>query len=313
MRSLAPASLLLLATACGGATGASPASPAPPVPTYAAAPWTSAPSAQSSPAGSSPGARADGKPDLAVVHRIKEEEYRRGKVMDQLFFLTDVNGPRLTGSPGFRSAAEWAVRSLSSWGASGAHLEPWGKLARGWSVQRFELSLVEPSYARLDGVPKAWSRGTGGPVTGPLVAAPLYPDREDRDDALDLAKLAARLHAYTQTWRGKLRGRFVLIDPPRDLSLPRDTDPARLDDKKLGELGQSPEHQPPEPWTWPLTKLPRDPKKRSALFAGLPMEVAFDFFDRRRRMFDELWRFLAAEGALGVLSTDDRGEGSLVF
>ena len=50
--------------------------------------------------------------DLAVVHRIKTEAFERSRVMDHLFWLTDDNGPRLTGSPGLRSAADWAVRSL---------------------------------------------------------------------------------------------------------------------------------------------------------------------------------------------------------
>ena len=36
--------------------------------------------------------------------------------MDHLFQLTDVNGPRLTGSPGFRTAAEWAQQEMQSWG-----------------------------------------------------------------------------------------------------------------------------------------------------------------------------------------------------
>jgi hypothetical protein len=256
---------------------------------------------------------ADGKPDLAVVHRIKDEAYRHGHVMDHLFYLTDVNGPRLTASPGYRRAAEWAVRSLSAWGLANAHLEPWGHFGRAWSVQRFELSLVEPSYARLAGVPKAWSRGTSGAVTGALVAAPLFPDKQDREDGLDLARLAARIKLYEQTYQGKLRGRFVLIDPPRDLSLPHDVDPARYDDKKLGELGLSPEHAPAEPWSWPLRSFPRDSQKRAALFANLPFEVVIDFVDHRRQVMDELWRFLSNEGVLGVLSTDDRGEGSVVY
>src|SRR6185312_662021 len=117
-------------------------------------------------------ARTDGKVDLAVVHRIKEEAYRRSKVMDHLFWLTDVNGPRLTCSPGFKTAADWAVRTLASFGAQSPHLEPWGKFGRAWTLQKFELALVEPGYARLSGVSKAWSHGTSGAVTGPVVLAP---------------------------------------------------------------------------------------------------------------------------------------------
>ena len=308
-----------VATACGAPrapAGPAPANPWPPPTPYpcpapASATGSTSATGASSPA---PARHADDKPDLDVVHRIKDEAFKRGKVMDTLFYLTDVNGPRLTASPGFRTAADWVVRTLAGWGMTTAHLEPWGQLARAWSVQRFEIALVEPSYARLEGTPKAWSRGTAGPVTGTLVAAPLFPDKEDRDDALDLAKLGARIKAYEHAWHGKLKGQLVLLTPARDLDLPREVDPNRLDDKKLGEVAQSPDHlAPPEPWSWPLTKLPRDAKKRQALVAQLPDEVVDDFADRRRKVFDELWRFFTAEGALAILATDDRGEGSIVF
>src|SRR5258708_7690596 len=100
------------------------------------------------------------KIDLSVVHRIKQEAFRGSKVMDHLFWLTDANGPRLTGSPGYRTAAEWAVRSLKSWGASNPRLEKWGTFGRGWSVSQYSASLVEPGFAALGGVPKAWCGGT---------------------------------------------------------------------------------------------------------------------------------------------------------
>src|SRR5580704_315012 len=89
-------------------------------------------------------AKTEPIPDLAAILRIKEEAFRSGKVMDHLFWLTDANGPRLTCSPGFRSAADWAVRALASWGVANARLEPWGRFGRAWSLQRLEFSLVEP-------------------------------------------------------------------------------------------------------------------------------------------------------------------------
>ncbi len=137
--------LLLLASACAANSPAPAGAPVPvnPWPPPTPYPCPAPASGAASAAMSTPAGHADGKPDLDVVHRIKNEEFRRGKVMDNLFFLTDVNGPRLTGSPGFRSAADWAVRTLASWGATNPHLEPWGHFARAWSVQRFELSLVE--------------------------------------------------------------------------------------------------------------------------------------------------------------------------
>jgi hypothetical protein len=111
--------------------------------------------------------RADDKPDLAVVHRIKAEAFGNGKVMDHLFWLTDANGPRLTGSPGLRSAAEWAQRNLKEWGASNARLEKWGTFGCGWSLTRFSLNLESP-YTPIPGVAKAWSGGTEGPVSGAI-------------------------------------------------------------------------------------------------------------------------------------------------
>jgi hypothetical protein len=69
--------------------------------------------------------------DLATIHRIKDEAFLGSHVMDHLFYLTDVNGPRLTNSPGFRAAADWSVRRLKEWGVSSARTEKWGTFGRG--------------------------------------------------------------------------------------------------------------------------------------------------------------------------------------
>ena len=103
--------------------------------------------------------------DLAVVHRIKAEAFQSGKVMDHLFFLTDVGGPRLTASPGQRAAADWAIARLKSWGIDSARSEPWGRFGRSWQLKRFAAHQLTPTYAPLHGVPLAWSGGTRGPVT----------------------------------------------------------------------------------------------------------------------------------------------------
>src|SRR4051794_11973417 len=57
------------------------------------------------------------KVDLGVLHRIKSEAFaRNSKVMDTLFYLTDVYGPRLTGSPNINDAGNWAVKKMQEWG-----------------------------------------------------------------------------------------------------------------------------------------------------------------------------------------------------
>src|SRR5262245_20849598 len=128
-------------------------------------------------------ARAEEKVDREVVHRIKREAFQNSRVMEHLFHLTDVNGPRLTASPGFAAAARWSIDSLASWGIAGGRTEGWGPFGRGWEVKRFALWLEEPAYARLDGVPKAWTGGTGGPRSADVVLAPLFnADEKERDD-----------------------------------------------------------------------------------------------------------------------------------
>jgi len=53
------------------------------------------------------------------------------QVMATLSYLSDVIGPRLTGSPNLHRANEWTRQTLASWGLVNAHLEPWGRLAAG--------------------------------------------------------------------------------------------------------------------------------------------------------------------------------------
>ena len=76
------------------------------------------------------------KVDLNTIHRIKEEALgRNSKVMDHMFYLTDVNGPRLNNSKGYRAAGEWAVKRLKEYGLANVHLEKWGPFGKGWNLE----------------------------------------------------------------------------------------------------------------------------------------------------------------------------------
>jgi hypothetical protein len=257
-------------------------------------------------------AAADESVDLAVVHRIKNEAFKNGQVMDHLFWLTDVNGPRLTNSPGYKRAAEWAKKRLEGYGASDAHLEGWGKFGRGWTLEKFSMSLVAPVYTPLAGVAQAWSGGTDGLQQGEPILAPLFL-RHERDERFDIPRIDEKVSHYIEKNRGKLKGRIVLLEELREVESPKEVASTRLDEKKLADLAQAPEIVASAPFEWPLNAIPADPKKRRALFAGAPMEVLEDFFIRRERAFAPLWKFFADEGALAVLLTDERGDGGLVF
>jgi len=257
---------------------------------------------------------AEEKVELATIHRIKDEAFNDSKVMDHLFYLTDVNGPRLTNSPGQRSASDWAVKSLKSWGIDNARLETWGTFGRGWSVSHFTMSLRQPSYAPLSGVPLAWSSGTKGMVSGEAVFAPLFTAQEqERGEARDPAKLAARIEKYAAENKGKLKGKFVLLTEARELALPTDAPASRLDDKGLAEI-----HEAPVPYVapqveWPIVSLPDDPKKRGRVLDAAPFEVVSDLWTRVRHTRDRLNAFFKEEGVLAVLSGDGRGTGGILF
>lgn len=59
---------------------------------------------------------AQGKIDHLMIARIREEGFQRNRVMHFAESMTDVLGPRLTGSPGLRRAEQWAKTTI--WRAS---------------------------------------------------------------------------------------------------------------------------------------------------------------------------------------------------
>jgi len=258
--------------------------------------------------------RAQEKVDLAAIHRIKREAFQESKVMDHLFYLTDVNGPRLTGSPGFTAATEWSIRSLKSWGIAGARTEAWGTFGRGWAVTRFAAHLRQPVYAPLDGVPKAWSGGTSGPVAAPVVAAPLFTaDEHKRGDDYDIPTLKARVDRYITEETGKLRGAIVLIDALPEPEEPTEPVGERYDTTNLAAIARAPDLFPPPSFEYPLPGLPADEKERERLLKTLPDEVGEDYYIRWIRTRDSLNAFLGKEGVVAVLSSDARGNGGIVF
>jgi carboxypeptidase Q len=68
---------------------------------------------------------------MHVMGLIRNEGFNRSKVMETLFQMTDLNGPRLTGSTGMKNAEKWAKERLESFGLT-AKIEPWGGFGKGW-------------------------------------------------------------------------------------------------------------------------------------------------------------------------------------
>src|SRR4051812_32965596 len=91
--------------------------------------------------------------DTSVAGRIRAEAMERSQVMATARALSDVYGPRLAGSRGYRAAATWARDKLRSWGLEKAALEPWGKRGKGWELERFSVEMAAPRYLRINAVP----------------------------------------------------------------------------------------------------------------------------------------------------------------
>src|ERR1019366_5483262 len=164
--------------------------------------------------------------DLNVMHKIKTAELggaggfggggggrggagRGAPIMESLYNLTDRYGPRLTNSPQYRAAGDWAVSQLKEWGLSNVHLEKFatqptaaevaaadaanaaiadpanadaaaggrGGAARraaipSWELKGYSGAMVEPTYMPIIGYPQAWSGGTNGPISGEAILIP---------------------------------------------------------------------------------------------------------------------------------------------
>jgi hypothetical protein len=110
---------------------------------------------------------------------------------------------------------------MKEWGLANVHLEtfPFG---RGWDNQRFVAMAVTPRAYPLIGFPKAWSAGTNGPVTGEAVLAVIQNERD------------------FDTWRGKLRGKFVLTTAMRPVAARFDPLGRRFTDADLETLSKQP-------------------------------------------------------------------------
>ena len=235
--------------------------------------------------------------DLNAVQRIRAEALENSRVMEYAFYLTDVHGPRVTNSPGFHAAADWAVKKLQDVGLANVKKEKWGPFGRGWSFSRFSAHIVAPVNQTLIGFPFAWSPGTDGPITGEVMLAPM---REAAD---------------FERYQGKLKGKIVLIDQPRLTPMQIAAQGKRYTGNDLDEM-IAPTEGGPAPAAAPAAGpgFPTGPAgaPRRIGPGGPPGDRPFDPAAARRRtaLRNE---FLKQEEALAVISAGTSGDGGTVF
>ncbi len=79
-----------------------------------------------------------------IVAKIKMEAFQNSQIMENVSWLCDVHGPRLTNSPGYRDAANWCMETLKEWGIEKTRLEAWGNYTPGWTLDKFVFEMIEP-------------------------------------------------------------------------------------------------------------------------------------------------------------------------
>ena len=107
--------------------------------------------------------------DTTTMAAIRDEALKHSEVMKTLSYLTDVYGPRLTWSPEYREAAQWASSKLKEWGLANVHYENWAPLGKGWTLKKFSAQVTAPRAFPLEAYPKAWSPSIKGTVEGEVV------------------------------------------------------------------------------------------------------------------------------------------------
>ncbi len=229
---------------------------------------------------------AEEKVDLAVVNRIRSEAFNDSKVMDTMFYLTDVYGPRLTGSPNYKAAGDWTVKRLEEYGLTNVKEEKWGPFGRGWQTKYFEAHMVEPQISALVGIPLAWTEGTNGSVTGEPVIASI------------------RSEADMDKYKGKLKGKIVMTVEPRELPFPTNADAHRYTDAELAT-----EAEAPEPGRTGFFGAP------NAARAQRPGQPPAQIMSReeRQRLQAKLIQFYKDEGVLMTLTASNNGSGGTIF
>jgi carboxypeptidase Q len=212
--------------------------------------------------------------DISVIEGIKREALQTSQVMEHAFFLSDVYGPRLTGSPGFQAAGTWVVKRLQEFGLENVRKEQidWG---RSWSYKKFSVHMLEPQRAALIGSPGPWSSSADGKASGEPILAPA---------PTDITK--DTYEKYVSEYRGRMKGKFALLSLPSAIQPQTSIPFKRFTDEELSQLSGS-----------PASPSPSSP----------PPSLIEEF----RIWGSRLNQFFIEEGVIGLIR-QSRGDGGMV-
>ncbi len=227
------------------------------------------------------GLTANGRIDSGMNWRIRQEETEQSQIMRLLHQLTDVYGPRLTGSPSFKAACEWAVKQMKHWGMEDARLEKWDFSYPGWTCDKYAVSVLSPFQSNLSARVVAWTPGTKGVVRAKAVLIDL-PERPTQKTLED----------YLNGIRGKIHNRIVLVGAHKEVPITFNPSIMRRDDAEL-HAQFDPKNQTPPPR--PAVEMPAD--------AAKPLEA--------REIDEKVDAALLSNGALVKITDAARDHGQI--
>ena len=174
------------------------------------------------------------KIDTAMNAKIRAEGLDRSQVMRIVHVLTDLYGPRLTGSPNFDNSARWAIAEMESWGMRNGRLHEWNWGREGWLNEKASGHIVAPVKDNLIFEVLAWTPSTKGTVTARAVylVAPTGPEapppppaapgaggggrgRGGQTGPTFLGPTEEELNAYFAEMAPKVKGAVVLVGASR--------------------------------------------------------------------------------------------------
>lgn len=221
------------------------------------------------------------KMDLDMMNKIRNEGLNNSKVMDIAFYLTDVSGPRLTKSPGYDRAANWAINELKKWGLENALLEPWGEFGKSWDLQKSYVAMTAPYYRPLIAFPKTWTKGTNG--------------LQNVEVMLITAKDSVELEQY----RGKLKGKILIMNRTDTLKQSFKADANRYTDEDLQKMADA---------------KPQQPRQQSGDTAeARRRREQFQRLQGPAQLVNKLKEIADKDGAVAVLSMSPRGHDGTLF
>ena len=208
-----------------------------------------------------------------ALAKINTEGFQKSEVISLIKDLSDVYGPRLTGTNQYYTAAEWAKKTMENWGMDKVYFENYCDDCMGWEVKSFNVEMIEPAYMKIQAYPYAWTEPSNGVQIGDLIWIESYADLEN----------------VKQKWSGKLKGKTILMGAAPKQNMLFEPLSTRFTKDQIEDAQKS------------IVTAPNNSLDPSASDLDLVEDdAAFEIYKRKD---DAFFAFLKAEGAMNVMAT----------